>query len=179
MGLAVVHGIVASHGGTITVESLPRRGATFAICLPRLNVAAVEEQSRGDAELSRGAGERILFVDDEVPLTELGRIMLVRLGYDVVVRTSGREALEAFRALPYRFDLVITDQTMPQMTGEELAKQMRRLRPDMPIILCSGFSHLVDEAKARAAGIDAFCMKPLVMRDLAQTIRRVLPNRMP
>jgi signal transduction histidine kinase len=179
MGLAVAHGIVASHGGAIAVESAPGQGATFAVYFPRLDDTATEEQPEDDAAAPRGSGERILFVDDEVPLTELGRDMLVQLGYDVVVRTSSREALEAFRSTPYRFDLVITDQTMPQMTGEALAQEMRRLRPAIPIILCTGFSHLINEEKARAAGIDAFCMKPLIMHDLAHTIRTVLSSRTP
>jgi signal transduction histidine kinase len=179
MGLAVVHGIVASHGGGITVESHPGQGTTFAVYFPKLDVATAEEQPEDDTAAPRGAGERILLVDDEVPLTELGRDMLVQLGYDVVVRTSSREALEAFRSTPYRFDLVITDQTMPQMTGEALAREMRRLRPDIPIVLCTGFSHLINEEKARAAGINAFCMKPLVMHDLAHTILNVLSSRKP
>ncbi|MEE8304107.1 MAG: response regulator, partial [Candidatus Tectomicrobia bacterium] len=122
--------------------------------------------------------ECILFIDDEVTLTRLGHTMLERLGYDVVTRTSSIEALEAFRVSPQRFDLVITDQTMPQMTGEQLTQELRRIRPDIPIILCTGFSHVMHADKAQALGINAFLMKPLVIDDLGREIRRVLDQRL-
>ena len=104
----------------------------------------------------------------------MGEEILTELGYDVTSRTSSREALALFRTDPSRFDLVITDQTMPDMTGVELAKEILAIRPDMPVIMCTGFSHLVDEEAAREAGIKAFAMKPLTKREIARTIRKVL-----
>jgi CheY-like chemotaxis protein len=118
--------------------------------------------------------ERILFVEDEAPLAELGWTMLTHLGYNVVACTSSREALDIFRAEPQRFDLVITDYTMPELTGEVLAREVRLLRPDLPIILCTGFSHALTPERARALGINAFLMKPLMVRDLGLAIRHVL-----
>jgi PAS domain S-box-containing protein len=173
MGLAVVHGIVASHGGAITVESTPGVGTTFAVYLPRIAEAMGVTIFTEDQPLA-GGNERVLFVDDEAPLAQLGHDMLDRLGYGVEICTSSTEALERFQATPDSFDLVITDQTMPKMSGELLTKALRRIRPDIPIILCTGFSHVVDALKAREIGIDAFLLKPLVIRDLAQTIRQVL-----
>ena len=120
--------------------------------------------------------ERILFVEDEAPLAELGRIMLTHLGYNVVACKSSREALDIFRAEPQRFDLVITDYTMPELTGEVLARELRLLRPDLPIILCTGFSHALTPERASALGINAFLMKPLVARDLGLAIRHVLDS---
>ncbi len=176
MGLAIVHGIVTSHSGAITVESARGEGATFAIYLPQIDETAVQETDPVEEEVQQGKG-CVLFVDDEDMLARLGQSMLERLGYEVVARTSSVEALAAFQAMPQQFDLVITDQTMPHMTGEHLAVALRRIRPDIPIILCTGFSHIIDAEKAQAAGIDAFCMKPLVTRDLAVTIQQVLANR--
>ena len=116
-------------------------------------------------------------MEDEEPLAVLGHLTLKRLGYDVTVRTSSVEALEAFRAAPHSFDLVITDYTMPHMTGAVLARELRGLRPDIPIVLCTGFSHTMNAQKAQALGINAFLMKPLVMRDLALTIQGVLAQQ--
>ena len=177
MGLAIVHGIVTSHGGAITVDSTPGEGTTFAVYLPRSTDAAVTDALDHPAEdLPQGHG-RLLFVDDEEMLVRMGQSMFTRLGYEVVACTSSVEALDAFRAEPAQFDLVITDQTMPRMTGEELAWELRHLRPDIPIVLCTGYSHLMNAEKARDLGIDAFCMKPLVARDLAVTVQRVLQQR--
>jgi PAS domain S-box-containing protein len=177
LGLAVVHGIVTTHGGAITVESTPGHGATFAVYLPQIEAAAADPASL-ETPLPTGT-ERILFVDDEEPLAHWGQLLLERLGYRVTVRTNGREALEAFRVDPHRFDLVITDQTMPQMTGDILARALRDLRPDLPVILCTGYSHLITAEHAEAKGIDALCLKPLLARDLASTIRRVLAHHQP
>ena len=173
LGLSVVHGIVASHGGTITVSSGPEMGSTFTIYLPKF----VEEQSRdsGDGGTSIPLGdERILLVDDEEDLVTMGDAMLTRLGYRVTSRTGAREALALLRLDPSRFDLVITDQTMPEMTGIDLAKEILTIRADMPIIMCTGFSHLIDADAAKAVGIKAFVMKPLTKREIARTIRKVL-----
>ena len=138
MGLAVVHGIVTSDGGAITVESAPEQGATFAVYLPRL---ADPTTSTVDVEEPLPGGrERLLFVDDEAALVHLWQAALEHLGYSVVVCTSSLEALDVFRAAPQNFDLVVTDYTMPTMTGEVLAHELRRIRPDIPIILYTGFS---------------------------------------
>lgn len=175
MGLAVAHGIVASHGGAMTVTSAPGKGTTFAIYLPCSDEPATDATA-GDDPVPRGH-ERILFVDDEAVLVALGQEMLTRLGYAVAAYTSSTEALAAFCAAPHRFDLVITDQTMPKMTGEALTRALREIRPDLPIILCTGFSHTMTEDQAVALGIDAFLMKPLVARELGRVIRRILAQR--
>ena len=118
--------------------------------------------------------ELILFVDDEESIVEVTEEMLEWLGYRCVSKTSGEEAMEAFKAAPDTFDLVITDQTMPNMTGEELAKEMTAVRPDIPIILCTGYSDMMSEQKANEIGLQAYIVKPVSMEDMADTIRKVL-----
>jgi signal transduction histidine kinase len=179
MGLALVHGIVTSHGGAVTVASVIGQGTTFRVYLPRntdrpRNAAPQEGTPRTAAPPS---AERVLFVDDEAALVSLGEAILKHLGYDVVACTSSAEALAVFREAPQRFDLVITDQIMPHLTGEELAQAVRRLHPDMPIILCTGFSLGMHAERAQELGIDALLLKPLAMQELAQTIRHVLALR--
>lgn len=175
IGLSVVHGIVINHGGTIMVESQVGQGTTFTIYLPRIEppVAAAGEEE----ETMPHGRERILFVDDEAALVHLGHTVLTRLGYDVATYTSSEEALAAFQASPHHFDLVITDYTMPHITGEALARTLRSLRPDIPIILGTGFSRTMDAEKAKALGIDAFLMKPWTARDLARNVAQVLASR--
>jgi PAS domain S-box-containing protein len=177
MGLAVVHGIVTSHGGAIRLQSPPGQGTTCEVYLPRLDMVVDDTTSRDDS-LPLGKGV-ILFVDDEEAIVRVGQRMLERLGYQAVVCTSSLAALETFRQTPQHFDLVITDQTMPHLTGEALACELRRIRPDIPIMLCTGFSHTIDAEKAQAQGIDAFLMKPLVARDLGLAIQHVLAQRAP
>ncbi len=179
MGLALVHGIVTNHGGTVLVASGVGQGTTFTVYLPCSADLGQDQVSQEEALLTgtpTGA-ERVLLIDDEAALVHLGEAILRRLGYEVVVCTSSTEALEVFRAAPQRFDLVITDQTMPHMTGERLAQALRRLRPDIPIILCTGFSHVMHAERAQELGIDAFLMKPLAMQELAQTIQQVIAAR--
>jgi PAS domain S-box-containing protein len=175
MGLAVVHGIVTAHGGAITLESAPGRGARFDVYLPRCD--GKEEPADPVEGLAHGQQERILVVDDEPSLVHLWTAMLGNLGYRVTGCTDPRQALDGFRAAPHAFDLVITDQTMPQVTGELLIGEFLRLRPDLPIILCTGFSYTITEDKAKALGVRAFLMKPISRRDLCLTVQRLLAER--
>jgi len=175
MGLSVVHGIVKSHGGAITVHSKPGKGTSFAVYFPIIR-SEVKTAAKTGTPLPTG-DERILFVDDEKTLVDLGQQMLQRLGYKVVCRTSSIEALELFIKRSNRFDLVITDMTMPNLTGDKLTRQLMRIRPDIPVILCTGFSEQISEESAKELGIREFILKPLVMDTLARTVRSVLDNR--
>ncbi|MBU1706733.1 response regulator, partial [bacterium] len=172
MGLSTTHGIVRSCNGVIMVSSELGKGSTFRIYLPKLKGEASEKTSE-EKIIPRGS-ETILFVDDEEMLVELGQKMLGNLGYNVTARTSSIEALEAFRAQPDRFDLVVTDQTMPNMTGAELATEVMHIRPDMPVILVTGFSEAVTPEKAKQLGIRDYIQKPVVMAELGTAIRQVL-----
>ena len=154
------------------MESEPGKGTAFNIYLPRIE-ADVPSVAEASAQLPRGT-ERILFVDDEKGAVDAIQPMLGNLGYKVTARTSSIEALEAFRNNPQGFDLVITDMTMPNMTGKDLAKKLMSIRSDIPIILCTGFSEQIDEHMAKAMGISAYVMKPIVRREIANTIREVL-----
>ncbi len=175
MGLSVVHGIVKSHGGAIIIDSELERGTTFSIFFKVIEKEAVEE-IENEEELPVG-NERILFVDDESSMVYVGRYRLERLGYKIEAKTSPVEALEAFNANPDRFDLVITDMSMPQMTGDQLVKEILKTRPDMPTILCTGFSEKFDENKAKEIGIRQYVEKPINRRDLAFIVRKVLDER--
>ncbi len=177
LGLAVVHGIVKSYGGGITVSSEMGKGSTFDIYFPRVQAMGRASEAERAEPLPFGGHERVLFVDDEKAIVEIGHSMLKYLGYEVEVRTSSIEALELFRAQADRFDLVITDMTMPNMTGDKLAQELLRIRPGIPIILCTGFSEYLTEEKAKALGVRELLMKPLAIRDLAQAVRRVLDYR--
>jgi len=172
MGLSVVHGIVKSHGGGISVSSQPGRGAAFQIWLPRCE-RSEELESRPSEALPRGEG-RILLVDDEKPLVDTGRQMMEYLGYQVVGADSSLEALEQFRSRPDYFDAVVTDLTMPQMTGFELARELRTLRPEIPLILCTGYGEDLTPEDIAPLGFRAYVMKPVLMGDLAQALRRAL-----
>ena len=175
MGLSVVLGIVQSLGGTITSYSDPGKGSVFNVFFPSLGKRVGIEKQAG-SPIPTGT-ERILFIDDEEPLTRIGQKLLESLGYDVATRTSGIEALELFRSVPERFDVVITDMTMPKLTGNVLAEQFLKIRPDIPIVLCTGFSTMIDEEKARTKGIRAMINKPILKRDIAEVIRKVLDEK--
>ena len=175
MGLAVVHGIVKSHGGAVTVNSRVGMGSTFTVYLPGLG-ETVDREKDVPHPIQRGTG-CILFVDDEENLADLGKDMLSELGYEVVSMTSSQEAWEYFFDNPARFDLVFTDYTMPQMTGAELAQKMLAVRSDLPVVLCTGYSEAINEEKAKELGISAFVMKPLRHRDIDRVVSMVLPKK--
>ncbi|MBW2249817.1 MAG: PAS domain S-box protein [Deltaproteobacteria bacterium] len=172
MGLAVVHGIVKNHGGAITVDSEPEKGATFTILFPVVVEKPVAVVKAPD-EIPLGT-ETILFVDDEKSIVNIIGQMFERLGYKVETKQNPVEALKLFQSKPDEFDLVITDMTMPQMTGVKLSEKLKDVRPEIPVIICTGHSSLIDEEKAKKLGISAYVMKPIVMSDIAKTIRKVL-----
>jgi PAS domain S-box-containing protein len=172
MGLSVVHGIVTALKGLIAVESEPGKGTTFRLFFPRLEEAPAPAEEA--AQAVPGGTERVLFVDDEPNIAQLMQELLTSLGYRATVFTSSPEALQAFRADPGAFDLVITDQLMPQLNGSELAREVTRLRPGLPVILCTGFSRTLSQEEAEAVGITEHIMKPVVVRQLAEALRRAL-----
>jgi len=175
MGLSVVHGIVKSHRGLILVDSELGTGTTFSIFFPVVQEEAVIE-TETDEKLPTGS-ESILFVDDEESMVYNGQNRLERLGYQVETRMNPVEALESFRANPDQFDLVITDMTMPQMTGDQLVKEILKIRPDVPTILCTGFNANINEEKAKEIGFRQYIEKPVKMRDLAKLVRQVLDEK--
>jgi len=175
LGLSVVHGIVESHGGAITVHSSPGQGTRFDVFFPE---ASADKQSSDNEYRSIPSGtERILLVDDEGAVAETGRSILGKLGYRVEAYTDPQKALEEFKSHGDDFDLVITDMSMPHLTGEELSKQLMEIRPDIPILLCTGYSEQFDATNAYAMGIKKFLIKPLEMSQLANIIRDVLDEK--
>ena len=172
MGLSTVHGIVKDHGGSIKVYSEPGVGTTFQVFFPMADTAP-DHSSLSVVDLPRGK-ERILYVDDEILLIEIGKELLQGLGYAVETRASAIDALEAFRIHPEKYHLVISDMTMPKMTGDQLAVEIKKIRPDIPIILSSGFSARIDSQRLARIGVSEMLMKPVTLYDLAKTVRRVL-----
>jgi signal transduction histidine kinase/CheY-like chemotaxis protein len=172
LGLSVVHGIVTKHGGSIDIVSKIGEGTTFEVYFPSLGEA--EERQVDDAGPLPTGSERILLVDDEAAMVEMGRKMLESLGYRVAFQTNSVEALSEFKAQPDAFDLVMTDMTMPRMTGADLSREILKIRPGIPIILCTGYSERIQEDSAKAMGIREFVLKPVVLRDIAHVIRRAL-----
>lgn len=177
MGLALVHSIVKGYDGAITVQSEVGKGTAFHIYLPLVEGDVATQDTVKDSVQYLTGSERILFVDDEIGVVDAVGQMLELFGYKVTVRTSSIEALEAFRHNPQGFDLIISDMTMPNMTGKELCTEILSIRPDIPVIMCTGFSEKIDEKRANDIGIKAFVMKPIVMNEMANTIRGVLDKK--
>lgn len=176
LGLAVVHGVVKRHEGAISIYSEVGKGTTFNLYFPAYETEALAP-AKESASIPKGHGERILFVDDEAPLATLSKTMLERLGYHVTVQTSSLEALATFSAQSDQFDLVITDQTMPSLSGADLARLMLEIRPDLPVILATGYSTTINPERAGAIGIRELLQKPNTTQSLSEAIRRVLgPN---
>jgi CheY-like chemotaxis protein len=175
MGLSVVHGIVKNMNGAIQVKSELGYGSKFSIYLPVIAKSIQEPKQKDNEIVPRGDGQ-ILLVDDEEEITEMGRQMLERHGYKVSAHTDSIEALKIFKTCPDNFDIVITDMAMPNMSGDELAKKISTLKPDIPIILCTGYSETMSEEKALSIGIKTFLAKPVIMKELVAKIRELLNN---
>ena len=175
MGLAITLGIITSYGGFLTCESEIGKGTVFEIYFPAINQEIASNV--GSVEISLPGTEHILLVDDELLLADLGTMILEGLGYTVTMRTSSLEALALFQSQPEQFDAVITDQTMPDMTGMDLAKRMLQIRPELPIILCTGYSNLITGEEAKAEGVKGFIEKPMTKKAIATLLRKILDDR--
>jgi PAS domain S-box-containing protein len=176
LGLAVVHGIMQSHEGLVSVYSQPGQGTLFHLYFPA-HASAAATAVANQAAVPTGAGQRILYVDDEMPLVRLGKKILERLGYLVEPHTSVTEALALVRADPRRFHLVVTDQTMPGMTGVEFARELTRIRPDLPIVLTTGYTGNLDLEHLREVGVHELLLKPPTIHTLGAAVHRVLTGK--
>jgi len=173
LGLSVVHGIMKTHEGAITVQSEPGKGTIFHLFFPALKGDTTEIAQQATT-IPPGNGQRILFVDDEAPLALLGKQLLERAGYAVTAETSSVQVLAEFQREPHKYDLVVTDLTMPHLTGENLSRELLKLRPELPIILVTGFGGSVTPAKAQAIGVRELLMKPTTAQSLGEAVHRVL-----
>jgi len=176
MGLATVQGIIDQHHGIIQVSSTLGKGTCFNLYFPTIEQGPIEASGPINEELA-GGSEKILFIDDDEMLAKLGELMLTEMGYQVTMMTDSVEALKLFTTDPAQFDLLITDQTMPEITGKELIQKLKKIRPDIPTIICTGFSSKLDEEEAQRLGASAFMMKPLDLPELLRVIRRVLDGK--
>ena len=176
MGLAVVHGIITSFGGEIQVESQPGQGSAFHILLPVAEALRLDARHDPSAEEAAPGAESILLVDDEPQIVSLVEIMLASLGYRVLAFTDSVKALAAFEANPWEFQLVLTDMTMPGITGQELARRVLQIRPGLPVVLTTGYSEQINEDKAHRMGISKFLYKPVLRNDLARVLREALDD---
>lgn len=174
MGLALVHGIVKKHDGAVTVQSEPGKGTTFQVYLPISDKEIITDADIKTTGLIPRGDERILFVDDEKEVVDMAKRMLEYLGYNVVAKINSSEALDMFKSQPQQFDLVITDMIMPKISGTDLAKEILKIYPRTPVIICTGFREKVNKEEVNDIGIDAVLLKPIVMHEIAQTIRDVL-----
>ncbi|NLX17698.1 MAG: response regulator [Desulfobulbus sp.] len=178
LGLSVVLGILRGYGGEIRVASTVGEGTTFTLYFPAVELAPVQDAIiYGDPDILPVGNEHILVVDDEKSIADVTTGMLEKLGYTVTARISGYDALEAFRNLADRIDLVMADLTMPQMTGLQLYREIRQIKPGIKVILCTGFSEQLDSRSAKSIGVDGFLYKPVVMSDLAHCVRSVLDGK--
>jgi len=175
LGLAVVYGIVKEYGGEIEVETQIGSGTIFSVYLPLMS----QSENQGAAEIKteiKMGHEHILLVDDDAAVANLEQQILERLGYQITMRTGSLDAVEVFRSNPDAFDIVITDMTMPNMTGDQLAEEILSIKPDIPIVICTGFSERINKEQAEAIGVKGFLMKPVVKSDLASMVRKVLDD---
>ena len=174
LGLSVVHGIIKSLDGGIDVQSTPGKGTRFTVYFPEIKKAPSIDRDVGPANpIAKGTGH-ILLIDDEANLLHMNSWIIKDLGYEVTAKNNGVEALETFKASPDDFDLIITDMTMPKMTGTQLAKHILDIRPGMPIIICTGHSQLINADQARELGIRGYLEKPILMATLAKMIKDTL-----
>ncbi|MFH2092090.1 MAG: ATP-binding protein [Pseudomonadota bacterium] len=176
LGLAVIHGIVNSYGGTIHVESQIGRGTTFEVFLPGIKEEVLFSQPEKPVGKKYGK-ETVLFVDDEEAIVKVGSQALAKRGYTVVGKTDSQQALSAFKAEPDKYDILVTDMTMPEMMGTQLIEKIQRIRPDFPVILCTGFSEQIDQAGADEMGVQGYLTKPVLMDDLSLAIRKILDRK--
>jgi len=177
LGLSVTKGIIDGCRGAITIKSEIGKGSIFDVYFPILEPTSRELAPKSEKEEAPTGDEAVLVIDDDHSITRLIQHLLKALGYRATGQTSSIEALELFKSDPGRFDLVITDMTMPQMTGDLLAMEIKKIRPDIPVILCTGYSRRMSEEVARTIGIDAFLMKPVVKLEMAKTVRKVLDEK--
>jgi CheY-like chemotaxis protein len=174
LGLSVVHGIVTKHKGAITITSELGKGSTFNVFLPVVEKEEPQSETSSESDVTPTGKEHILVVDDESHLLDMYERQLKRLGYEVTCSSNPEEVLELFRTYPLKFDLVITDFTMPKMNGIELAMELGSIRPGFPIILCSGVSQVVSDLEKKKAGIQTVIYKPIRRLEIAQAIRKAL-----
>ena len=177
MGLAIVHGVISEYGGAVSVESRPGEGSAFHLYFPVDSGAESARPQKKEDGFIPGGHEHILFIDDEQLLCDLAQKALEKLGYTVTVKYDGKEGLEYFQSAADVIDVVVTDQTMPGMTGTDLAARLLDIRPELPIILCTGYSKNLTEESAGKIGIQAFVTKPMISKDMARVIRKVLDEK--